>query len=690
MGRIPEEVVDEVLERTDMLQIVGEYVQLKRAGTSYKGLCPFHSEKSPSFNVHPDRGFFKCFGCGEGGSTYAFLMKMEGWTFPEAVRYLAARVGIEVAADEDDAETRRRRDEKDEYIRITRLAQAFFERQLWEGPDDAPRRYLLDRGVDEETSRAFGLGWAPDTWSDLLDYLVTMGQKPAEIEAAGLIKPGNRGFYDRFRARVMFPVFDIMGNPLAFSGRVIVNDPDKPGAKYINSPETPFYTKGRELFGLYTTKAGIRAHSTAMLVEGNFDVVTLYARGVTNAVAPLGTALTERQVRLLSRFCKRVHVAFDGDKAGQAATFKSLPGILQHDFDARVVELPEGDDPDSYVRTAGRSKLQERLDHARPLVAWAIDRVLDGKLGAPIEERVAALEGVSEILGNVHNNITWQHYAADVARRLDIPPKQIAAYLKRPSALRQQTGSDEPRSSYGAGASTAAPTPAPRVERASTGIASSNQGFDSDRGSQTPANPVDDGFEVPQLSVEPRAVPALEAACLQVLSDSPDKLREFVDNGCCPLLTDERLVFLIERVCEQHKLADKPPEYVMAAQRLAAELGDPDYFDQVSAILCSERGYTEENLDKNYFDLITRLQLRWLEREQVRANQMASRVIPDTEEENELILLLAELNHVRRDLDLRLQKKKVKGDAGRSSRKSRVNLDELVDDDVASSDSNVA
>ncbi|MEO1272632.1 MAG: DNA primase, partial [Myxococcota bacterium] len=301
MGQIPKDILQEIRDRADILQVIGEYTQLKKAGVNYKGLCPFHSEKTPSFNVNADQSFFKCFGCGEGGDVYAFLMKIEGWSFPEAAHHLAKRVGVDIpeTSDEEAEAARRKAQARALYQELQDTARRWYERQLWQGDDPAGRDYLAGRGIDEETSRIFGLGYAPQAWTATLDYLHTRRMGPELVERAGLaIRGGRSGFYDRFRGRVMFPVIDIWGKTLAFGGRRVRDDDDKAGAKYINSPETRFYHKGSELYGLAATKKEIRSLGHAVLVEGNFDVIALHAQGIRNAVCPMGTALTDRQVRL--------------------------------------------------------------------------------------------------------------------------------------------------------------------------------------------------------------------------------------------------------------------------------------------------------------------------------------------------------------------------------------------------------
>jgi DNA primase len=432
MGRIPEQTIEEVLGRTDILQVIQQYITLKRAGVNWKGLCPFHEEKTPSFHVHPGKGVYKCFGCGAGGDVIAFVMQMEGWSFGEAVVQLAQRAGVQIEeGDEEEAEeARRRREARELYQRIMKLARGYFERQLMEPCGEEARAYLERRGVSAGVREAFGLGYAPESWQNLLDYLDHEGIKGALVERAGLAlaRQSGDGWYDRFRHRLMFPVIDIWGNTLAFGGRVL-RDEDTP--KYLNSPETKFYTKGKQLFGLHAAKQAIQRAEMALLVEGNFDVITLHAQGIQTAVAPMGTALTEAQARLLGRYTRRVVVLFDGDRAGEEATLRAIGAIEAAGLEGLVVRLERGEDPDSYVRANGPEALLERVHRAPALIGWAIDRVLTPTETAPVEEKLKALEAVGEVFGQIRNKIVWQHYAEELERRLRVDPALYKRYLKR-------------------------------------------------------------------------------------------------------------------------------------------------------------------------------------------------------------------------------------------------------------------
>ncbi len=438
MGLIPESVIEEVLARADILHTVQNYVSLKKSGSSFKGLCPFHDENTPSFYVTPSKGIFKCFGCGVGGNVISFMMEIEGWSFPEAVRQLAERNGVEIPEEDPEAAKRakKRRQGKKLYWKIMELARAFFEEQLWSEAGRAARHYLSEREIDDETARDFGLGYAPQGWQNLLDHLQRNGISGKLAERAGLAIARNNssGHYDRFRHRVVFPVVDIWDHTLAFGGRTIAANDDAP--KYINSPETRYYTKGEQLYGLHAAKQAIQKAGYALLVEGNFDVICLHAKGIDTAIASMGTALTAEQARLLQRYCDRVVIAFDGDSAGEEATVRCLKAFSEAKLEALVIRFDELEDPDTFVRRHGAEALSQKIEDAQPLVAWALDRVLVPAEGDNVDRKLSALEEAGEVLRHVGNQLAWEHYAQEVSRRLNIAPELLKDYIRRPDQLR--------------------------------------------------------------------------------------------------------------------------------------------------------------------------------------------------------------------------------------------------------------
>ena len=360
---IADELVEEVRARADIVQIVGEHVSLRRSGRTYRGPCPLHGGEKPNFSVDPQRGIFKCFVCGEGGDVFSFPMQLLGLDFVEAVRYVAERSGVHIPE--------RREPEEDPY-RDLREAVAFaadwFQRQLWEDEIGAQaRRYLLqERVLPEEAVRRFGLGYAPDEWRALREAAAVH-----EIDGETLIRAGlsreserarQRGPYDLFRGRLIFPIYDLRDRPIGFGGRSLTRGGDAP--KYINSPDTPIFHKGRVIYGLNWSRHAIRRQETVLVVEGYMDFVSLAARGIEHVVAPLGTSLTEDQARLLGRYTREALLLYDSDAAGLRATFRAADELLRAGVHPRVVTLSSGEDPDSIVRSGGAAALAGHIHAA--------------------------------------------------------------------------------------------------------------------------------------------------------------------------------------------------------------------------------------------------------------------------------------------------------------------------------------
>ena len=362
---IPDALVEHIRQSADIVEILSEHTRLKRSGKTFRGPCPLHGGEGPNFSVDPGKGFYKCFVCGEGGSVFTFLQKHLGMTWPDAVRWVAARVGIEVPDEREE-----RRPEEDplrHYYEVNAFARDWFQRQLWESEGaQAARDYLERRGVSREWAERFGLGWAPEEWTAFGD--VARGHRISNdlLLELGLVKESQKGGkepYDAFRGRVIFPIEDLGGRVLAFGGRIL-GEPEERVPKYLNSPETPVYTKGRTLYGLSWSRNAIRREEQALVVEGYMDYVSLASHGVTNAVAPLGTAMTQEQAELVARYCGRVVLLYDSDKAGLKATFRSGDELLRAGVEVLVATLPPGEDPDSLVRGQGGAALRRFLDDA--------------------------------------------------------------------------------------------------------------------------------------------------------------------------------------------------------------------------------------------------------------------------------------------------------------------------------------
>jgi DNA primase len=375
MPRIAEESIRKVADASDIVEIIQGYFPLKRAGTSWRAICPFHKEKSPSFHVNPSRQSFHCFGCGAGGGVFRFVMDYEHLDFPSAVRKLAQRAGIVLEEDNDPAE-QHRRDLRGRLMELHRETAAWFHLNLLRNREaDHARDYLKKRGIAKETAVTWQIGYAPDGWETLRNWALGKGFTREELVQGGLltVREGDeRGGYDRFRDRLMFPIRNDYGEVIAFSGRIL-NDSQKE-AKYVNSPETPVFSKGRVLFGLDKSKRPMIEAGEAVVMEGQIDLISAFEQGVTNVVAPQGTAFTAEQARLLRRFVERVILCFDSDTAGQNAVEKSLPALLSAGIGVKVASLPRGEDPDSLIRRQGVEAFRTLLGGSVDFFDHAIDR----------------------------------------------------------------------------------------------------------------------------------------------------------------------------------------------------------------------------------------------------------------------------------------------------------------------------
>ncbi|KLU59639.1 DNA primase [Peptococcaceae bacterium CEB3] len=369
-AHIPEEILDEIRVRTDILDVISEYVSVQRKGKNYLGLCPFHSEKTPSFTVTPDKQIFYCFGCHVGGDVFAFLMKKEGWTFVEAAQHLARRQGMVLPEKSLSLEEQEKRKKKKRWEEIQELSANYFHTMLLEHAEGGPgRAYFAKRGIDRDMVVAFRLGYAPNRWDGLLRALSLQGVSPRELADAGLViekaqTPGQ--YYDRFRNRVIFSILDSRGYPVAFGGRVL----DDSLPKYLNSPETPFFSKGQSLYGMNKAAQGIRAAGFALLAEGYMDVLALQQAGFANAVASLGTALTREQAKLLRRHTGRVVIVYDSDAAGTQATLRAAVLLGEAGLRVEVLRLTGAKDPDEFLRTHGYDAFKSSLTQTQTYVEF--------------------------------------------------------------------------------------------------------------------------------------------------------------------------------------------------------------------------------------------------------------------------------------------------------------------------------
>ena len=427
---IPDDMVEEVRAAADIVDVIGEFVQLKKAGREYKANCPFHEERTPSFYVVPAKGFYKCFGCGKSGDVFSFVMERQGLDFVEAVKHVAGRAGVQVR------EVKRSQEEEDPnrpLYEINGFARDWFRRQLEDATvGAAAREYLEGRGISADVCERYGLGFAPDEWRALRDAAAKHGLEEELMLEVGLLGSSERSRepYDRFRGRIMFTIESRSGRVIAFGGRILEGD-TKDAPKYLNSPETPIYHKGSNLYGLSWARHSIRREESALVVEGYMDVVSLAAHGFENVVAPLGTALTPEQAKLLSRYTKRVLLLFDSDAAGLRATFKAGDTLLEAGLHPAVVTLPPGEDPDTLVRSEGREGLEQYLDQAVDVLDRKL-QILDEKdYFSSIERTRSAVDRLLPTIRAASDPALRDIYVAKVADRTGVRRETLEAEMKR-------------------------------------------------------------------------------------------------------------------------------------------------------------------------------------------------------------------------------------------------------------------
>jgi DNA primase len=631
---ISPETIALVRDRTDIVALIAESVpSLKRRGRSFVGLCPFHKEKTGSFHVNPDRGFFHCFGCKEAGSAIDFVMKQEGATFPEAVRSLAERAGVTIEEESRaPTEVDRQKKQKDDLYAVNQLAATFFERELRE---HAHRAYALDelgrRGlvpgasaVVDNALQAFRIGYAPPAWDGLALFLKQQGVSPMAAETVGLLVPrtSGSGHYDRFRHRLMFAVIDPQGRVIAFSGRALPPLPEdekqEAPAKYINSPESPVYTKGHALFGLYQARHAIRKAESATLVEGNFDVVSLHARGIENVVAPLGTAFTSDQAKLLKRFAPNVILLFDGDAAGAKAVRLSREPCAAAGLTAKVATLRAGTDPDELVRKEGPAALAFVLSSAQPMTeAFIVARLDEALAASDAHGKLAVINDIFKLISDEPDNLVraqlYVYADNQVVSRLDLRDvPSLRAYREKLQAEAQRTA---PRGPQG---------PSPREARVAV----------REPGSVQRREIVGALIEFPELMDDPEV-----QACLSLLEGaSAQTVRALADSMRAPL---------------QRTGQDLPPDPSPEAARLASNMPrDPrqktldtsSFLAQItppiqafaSERLAAPRHETREDAKVHLVDNAQKLRTMMLEREATELAREQNKAAGDWEEQTKL------------------------------------------------------
>lgn len=426
MALIAEHIIEQVREANDVVDVVSDYVQLKRSGRNFFGRCPFHNEKTPSFSVSPDKQIYHCFGCGAGGNVINFIMEHERLDFISSVKLLADRANIHI---ETDTSAPRKKDDRASIYNMHEIACRVFERQLNDASAKSAKDYLLNRGISEETLKTFRVGFAPDSWDTVTLEVMKLGLSQDILTRSGLLMVKNGGgYYDRFRNRIMFPIMDINSKVQAFGGRIFG---EAEGAKYMNSPETPIYHKGRTLFGLNQSRDEIRSSRTAILVEGYMDLIRLYQEGFQNVVAGTGTAFTPEQASLVKRFADKVLVCYDGDGAGQKAAQKAGLTLLDKGLDVRIIQIPHGEDPDSFFDEKDTKAFQKLIDSALDFMTFVL-RTNQDQMDSPVK-RTAFLESMVSELALMQNEILRGMLAGQLADEMHVPEEAVMGLLKRQS-----------------------------------------------------------------------------------------------------------------------------------------------------------------------------------------------------------------------------------------------------------------
>ncbi len=439
--RIPRGFSEELRNQVDILRVVADYVSLKKKGANYWACCPFHHENTPSFSVNPSRQLFKCFGCGKGGGVISFVMEIEGCHYPEAVKIIADKCGIPIPEVDNSRDDEERDRQRSALLQINQWATEFFFQNLVETAEGKRALdYLAQRGVSDESRKTFRLGYAPNSWDAMGNFLRSRGASRTQIEQSGLVtlKENGSGFFDRFRNRLMFPICDTQGRVVAFGGRILGDGEPK----YLNSPETPLYTKGQHLFGLNHSREAIRRLGYLILVEGYLDFLIPFQAGVRNMVASLGTALTESQVRLLGRYARKVIVNFDPDSAGIAATKRSLELLLAQGCKVNVLTLPDNLDPDDYIRAHGSEGYLKLLKGSQPFLDYIVDQAIGSHDQTRPVGKVETINAILPYLKLVKDRIERAEHVARIADRLKIDSRLILEEFKKAVEMRSERVSE--------------------------------------------------------------------------------------------------------------------------------------------------------------------------------------------------------------------------------------------------------
>lgn len=587
MPRIPEDILQRIRDATDIVDLISEHVQLVKKGRNYSGLCPFHDEKTPSFSVDPDRQFYHCFGCGVGGNVFKFIQEIDRVTFVEAVKFLADRAGV--ALPERSGPSREETEAADNLYRANDLAQKYFHHLLLNDDVGASARtYLQTRRLSGETIERFGLGYAPPEWDALLKVAGRRGLSPQILERAGLALPRSTGsgHYDRFRDRIAFPIANLSDRTIAFGARALQPDQEP---KYLNSPETPIYHKGRVLYGLADTRDAIRRQDAALVVEGYMDLISLAQADIQHVVATSGTALTEDHCRLLARYARQVVLLFDGDAAGSTAAMRACEALLGTGLDARVVSLPSEHDPDTFVQTHGSDALLKRAENAQSVLDFYLEQLARQHDLSSVEGKARAVERLKPLLAKPRDAVRRDLLLREVAERLSVDEQSLRhdlqASIRRPQQPRKAVAEPSP---------TATPAP-PRHELEFIGLL----------------------LNFPQLI--------------------PKTVREFVPDS----LSDARTQALCRTLFDHHAHGK-----AIDLGMIISELED-DALARLAA-QCAAQGFDEEQVERQWRDYLLHFQEGVLEKRiknELQALDQASRSSNNDEVER----ILKEINKLKKD-----------------------------------------
>jgi DNA primase len=575
---IPDEKIEEVRAAADIVDVAGDYVQLKRSGSRFMGLCPFHSEDTPSFSVDPEKNLYYCFGCQNGGDVFKFVQEIEGVGFLEGVRMLAERYGIPLPEEETDPEAA---NEREAILHALRFAARFFYRQLTQADRGRPALdYLRERGYTPSTIKEFGLGYAPDEWDALLTAAEDEQIDVETLEKAGLVIERNdgSGYYDRYRGRIIFPIFSHIGKVLAFAGRILDPDGDRDQPKYINSPETEVYHKKDVLYGLHQAKRPVRQTDEVLLVEGYTDVISLSQAGVENVVASSGTALTEGQVQTLHRYAKRVLLLYDADEAGGRATMRGMDRVLEQGMGAYAVELPEGNDPDDFVQAHGGEAFAEYIEeHRQDLPSFAYQRARRaGELETP-EDRVETQRSIITSVARIPDPNLRREYVTRTSEVVGVPDADLFRMLEEErERLEKQARRRRERESRRQERAAPSRSEAPRSSKTSTAEGAPA----SASGGNRPQPPPPDGPGT-DAEAEPPGAPAgplpEERVLLRLMLEQGTRMIEHVlGHMALDEFTDGAPRALVQTLVEMYQNDDVRPQAILDGehgdrlQRLAA------------------------------------------------------------------------------------------------------------------------